>query len=55
MDDDLEVFVASGLDVPTSIVLAEQGGKPPERRRGCGTIIIIAVVLAVLSLLWRLL
>lgn len=51
MNDDLEVFVASGLDIPTAIVASEKPG--PGRRKGCSVIVIIAVVLAILSLLWQ--
>ena len=50
--DDLEVFVASGLDIPTAIVVSEQG-KPPERQSGCGVIVAIAVVVALLLMVLR--
>lgn len=52
MDDDLEVFVASGLDIPTAIVASEKPG-PPERRHGCGMLVVIAIVIVILSLIWR--
>jgi hypothetical protein len=46
MDDDLEVYIASGLDVPTSIVLADQ--EPPRRGCGCGTVVLLTGLLLVL-------
>ena len=52
MSDDLEVLLASGLDIPTAIVASEKPG--PGCQRGCCMIVIIAVVLAILSLLWAL-
>ena len=52
MDDDLEVFVASGLDIPTALVASEKPGSP-DRRCGCGTIIIVATILALLALILR--
>jgi hypothetical protein len=48
MDDDLEIGIAAGLDVPTAIVLSEQGEDPPppEKPRGCLAVIVLAVLLA---------
>jgi hypothetical protein len=46
MDDDLEVGIAAGLDVPTAIVISEDEKKP--QPQGCLVVILFVAML----LLW---
>jgi hypothetical protein len=53
MDDDLEVGIAAGLDVPTAIALAaDDKPQPPRKGRGCG--VLAVAVPAVMALWWLL-
>jgi hypothetical protein len=48
MDDDLEVNIAAGLDVPTAIVLADKPDSPDKPgRSGC-----LCVLIGLVILLW---
>jgi hypothetical protein len=47
MNDDLEVGIAAGLDVPTAIVISEDEKKP--QPQGCLTVIVFV---AMAWLLW---
>lgn len=56
-DDDLEAYIAAGIDVPTAMVLAEEDATPkgPRTRTGSGSAITIGVVSGVLAwLVWLL-
>jgi hypothetical protein len=48
MDDDLEVGIAAGLDVPTAIVISEEEKKKPQPQ-GC---LIVILFVAIAWLLW---
>ena len=45
MNDDLEVGIAAGLDVPTAMVLADDR-LPPQKGCGCGLFVLLAVALS---------
>ncbi|HEY4761588.1 MAG TPA: hypothetical protein VIH42_13485 [Thermoguttaceae bacterium] len=50
-DESLEIGIASGLDVPTAMVISEQGDKPPKPTgKGCYRMVAVLIGLAILVL-----
>ncbi len=55
-DESLELGMAAGLDVPTSIVISERADdRPPDERSGQGYnwVVFIAVVLGLIAMILR--
>jgi hypothetical protein len=51
MNDDLEIYIAAGLDIPTSIVLSEDRQVPPKKKNKTVFLVVFIVIVVILILL----